>query len=614
MKSIWILILSIAFFCLLRGQSPEEEMADPDQIRALIERFELIQIRENRPVSDLTVFEAYTEAKALEEEIVQLFREIRAADLSLIQGLTLHESLEATLTPLSQRQQVDATILNSTARSAEDVKRYQEELGVVLRETDAIVENARNLLNQFRSPPPSSPGSPPEENPVFSSDQAFDMSQLMEMMEQMEQLGQQISEGMQDAEIDLEAALVEIKRADEKVDSIRVELQIKIRRLTQSMETEEVKELERTGELEVAESREEHLKDLSQKIESAEHVVSGVVEDLRAMRDVSEGRVEAAETIVRELSEALAAVEEADAAVPEPQRESVGPHTAEAVERVLAARQSMESVASDLAALEMMQQGGMGMGMGMGMGSGMGSGSGSGMGSGSGSGTGRGSAIAQQQALGNLARSSSGRWVNLTEQMRGRNLNAPASEVPPSDRPELWSGIGDLRNAPSSRKIPSAARQGTDWFFVDGWYVLSRYDNPGRANIQKVYPPESILDLNARYLSEDGKPMRWEYENFAPPVMIPHPPEEWKIYYFYTELFAEEEMEVWLAIGSDDRSDLWINDLPVWHSSNEHKPWRPDEGFRKVVLRQGRNKILARLENGQLGLGLSVFVKVEPQR
>jgi len=48
--------------------------------------------------------------------------------------------------------------------------------------------------------------------------------------------------------------------------------------------------------------------------------------------------------------------------------------------------------------------------------------------------------------------------------------------------------------------------------------------------------------------------------------------------------------------------------LPVWHSSNEHKNWYPAEGFRKVYFKQGRNKVLLRLENGHLGLDFSLYM------
>ena len=69
-----------------------------------------------------------------------------------------------------------------------------------------------------------------------------------------------------------------------------------------------------------------------------------------------------------------------------------------------------------------------------------------------------------------------------------------------------------------------------------------------------------------------------------------------------------------VAGGSDDRSDLWINDYPVWRSSNVLKGWRIDEGFRKAQFRKGRNKILFRLENGWHHLAMSVLICVHDPR
>jgi hypothetical protein len=222
---------------------------------------------------------------------------------------------------------------------------------------------------------------------------------------------------------------------------------------------------------------------------------------------------------------------------------------------------------------------------------------------------GGGDNIARIQALAESAEARSGKWVDLTMQMRNLNLDVTPGETPLEARPELWADLEELERASSARKF-TADTPRDEWIFISDWYVLSRFDNAGRANLEKVYPPESIIDLNAQYLSEDGQTLRWEYESYLPPMVAPYAWESWKIYYFYTELLFEEETEAWVAIGSDDRSDLWINDLPVWHSANRHKGWYPAEGFRKVVFNAGRNKVLLRLENGQASLGFSLFLNL----
>jgi len=183
------------------------------------------------------------------------------------------------------------------------------------------------------------------------------------------------------------------------------------------------------------------------------------------------------------------------------------------------------------------------------------------------------------------------------------------SEPPPLPR--------DLAAVPG-RVIGAGAVPGR-WMFVDSWYLLGPFDNAGRANIDKQFPPETVVDLNATYTGKRGRPVRWDFFQSAHPRIAPpfdhfNPLAsgatddgagafkvrdlEYIIYYGYTELRAEAECDVWLAIGSDDFSQLWIEDQLVWASGKQHKSWRVDEGYRKVHLKKGVNRVLIRVENG----------------
>jgi hypothetical protein len=114
------------------------------------------------PTKELGVYQAYEEAQRLEAEIVQMYREIRAAELARIQRQTFERSLESTLMPLSKRAQVDAGVLTKKAADAEAVKRYQEELSVVMRETNAIVSNAQSLLESLLGETEAKPAEQPK--------------------------------------------------------------------------------------------------------------------------------------------------------------------------------------------------------------------------------------------------------------------------------------------------------------------------------------------------------------------------------------------------------------------------------------------------------------------
>lgn len=148
----------------------------------------------------------------------------------------------------------------------------------------------------------------------------------------------------------------------------------------------------------------------------------------------------------------------------------------------------------------------------------------------------------------------------------------------------------------------------TSWMFVDSWYTLGPFANPQRANIDRKFPPETVVDLDASYVGKDNRVIRWTYEKSARPCMIPANAEPYGIWYAYTELFFPEACDRWIAVGSDDKSKIWINDTLVWESVPWHKSWRINEGYRRVHFRQGRNRILYRIENGQHGIGWSLSV------
>jgi hypothetical protein len=185
---------------------------------------------------------------------------------------------------------------------------------------------------------------------------------------------------------------------------------------------------------------------------------------------------------------------------------------------------------------------------------------------------------------------------------------------------------GELAAVPG-RVIGAGAMPGR-WMFVDSWYLLGPFDNAGRANLEKQFPPETVVDLNATYVGKRGRPVRWEFFQSPQPRVVPpfdgfNPlPSgatdgggafksrdlEYIIYYGCTELRAEVECDVWLAVGSDDFSKLWIEDQLVWASGKKHKSWRVDEGFRKVRLKQGVNRVLIRVENGHAQSEFSLAV------
>lgn len=161
--------------------------------------------------------------------------------------------------------------------------------------------------------------------------------------------------------------------------------------------------------------------------------------------------------------------------------------------------------------------------------------------------------------------------------------------------------------AVGARKI-SAAGEPTEWMFVDTWYTLGPFPNPSRVNIDREFPPDSIIDLDANYTGKGGRTVRWRFAQSANADVTPSNAEEYGIWYAYTELHFDEPRDMIIAMGTDDRGILKINDVPVWVSSKRLKGWTIDEVWRKVHFNKGLNRILYRVENGHQHIAFSMVL------
>jgi len=152
---------------------------------------------------------------------------------------------------------------------------------------------------------------------------------------------------------------------------------------------------------------------------------------------------------------------------------------------------------------------------------------------------------------------------------------------------------------------------GAAWMYVDSWYLIGPFPNPQRRSIERRFAPESVVDLDAVYEGHGGLPVRWKFVQTGHPVV--RFVGSYSIYYAYTELWFDEPMELWIALGSDDGSRLYINDLLVWRTV-ELKAWQINEAYRKVSFKKGRNRILYRVENGPAHGWFSFILHVQPNR
>jgi len=192
--------------------------------------------------------------------------------------------------------------------------------------------------------------------------------------------------------------------------------------------------------------------------------------------------------------------------------------------------------------------------------------------------------------------SGSGRW---------------GSDVGPSLAPhEFYPGNRDGDFGPDFRPVPGRKLMDdgrtAEWMYIDTWYIIGPFPNPNREYMDKKFPPESVVDLDATYIGKDGRRLRWQFMQSSSLMIAPHLATNYAVWYAYTEIYADKPQDRWAAFGSDDYSKVWLNGELVWTSGKTPHKWIPDRGFRKLRFRQGHNPLLLKLENAGGTTGFSV--------
>lgn len=204
-----------------------------------------------------------------------------------------------------------------------------------------------------------------------------------------------------------------------------------------------------------------------------------------------------------------------------------------------------------------------------------------------------------------------------------------------SGPPQTLKG-GDLQLVPGNVMVHGSNPRTAipaKWMYVSSWYVIGPFANPGRLNKKKRFAPESaVLNLDATY-TDGGRPLKWRpwqannydqcdnWHNLLNAAEVDptgkkpgEKPDEYVIYYAYAEVVMDKACDRWIAIGSDDYSSVWLNDTKIWDTKDHQKEWRLADDFCRVHFKQGRNRIMVRLENGHNVTGFSLCISVGDEK
>ena len=164
------------------------------------------------------------------------------------------------------------------------------------------------------------------------------------------------------------------------------------------------------------------------------------------------------------------------------------------------------------------------------------------------------------------------------------------------------------------RKLMEGAREQSEWMFIDTWYIMGPFPNPDRENLDRKFPPESGIeagvDLDASYIGADGRTVKWQFRKSLDIPVVPHAPQDFAIWYGYTEIYSDRDQERWCIFGSDDYGKAWMNGELIYASGKTPHPWIPDRAYRKIQFKKGYNPVLFKLENawGRTGFSICIFL------
>ena len=146
--------------------------------------------------------------------------------------------------------------------------------------------------------------------------------------------------------------------------------------------------------------------------------------------------------------------------------------------------------------------------------------------------------------------------------------------------------------------------------FLQGWWIAGPFDNEGRAGFARAFPPETSIDLEARFpgkVREVGwraLPPELEWSGIANLGTAVRPQHEAVVYALAVpEVAREQRARLW--IGASGAVRVWVNGVKVLEDAAYH-PARLDQAAVEVTLRRGPNRILVKLAQDRGEMAIAV--------
>jgi hypothetical protein len=135
--------------------------------------------------------------------------------------------------------------------------------------------------------------------------------------------------------------------------------------------------------------------------------------------------------------------------------------------------------------------------------------------------------------------------------------------------------------------------------WVNKWQIIGPFENTGGAGYERIFPPESAVDLKAEYDGKSGK-IRWQevtatgdygVVDFNKPIGI----FKEVTGYAWTEFSSDQARRVELRLGCENGWKVWLNGKLLFGRDEYHLGSEIDDFRLAADLKAGQNTILVKL-------------------
>jgi hypothetical protein len=136
--------------------------------------------------------------------------------------------------------------------------------------------------------------------------------------------------------------------------------------------------------------------------------------------------------------------------------------------------------------------------------------------------------------------------------------------------------------------------------FVTRWSIIGPFDHAKGIGWDRVYPPETGVDLKAEYAGKDGKPARWKgWETRAEygVVDLNQAVAELKGAVAYARAVIQSDLEqpVEVRVGSIVGIQVFLNGQRIYAKEEYHHGMDVDQYAARATLKAGRNELLLKV-------------------